>query len=60
MKKIKTDYNCGFSKLVSLTLFQNSFLLFVTLDITLAETYCLTQSCDSVSYKKFICLSQVP
>ena len=29
-KKIKTDHNCGFRKLVSLTTFQGLFLLFVT------------------------------
>ena len=37
LKKIETDYNCGFGNLVSLTVFQSSFLLFVKLDIM--ETY---------------------
>ena len=49
-----------FSKLVSLTVFQSAFLLFVTFHIMLADQNCLTQSCDFVSYKKFICWSQVP
>ena len=60
MKKIEKDCNCGFSKLASLTVFQSSFFLFVTFHIMLADQNYLTQSCDFVSYKKFICLSQVP
>ena len=35
MKKIERDYDCGFWKVVSLTVFQSSFLLVVTFDIML-------------------------
>ena len=31
MKKTETDFNCGFGKLVDLTGFQSSILLFVTM-----------------------------
>ena len=43
-KKIETDCNCGFWKLVSLTGFQISFLLFVTTDIMLANMFCLAKA----------------
>ena len=43
-KKIETDCNCGFWKLVSLTVFQSSFLLFVTTDIMLANIFCLAKA----------------
>ena len=36
LKKIETDCNCGLWKLVCLTVFQSSFLLFVTFDIMFA------------------------
>ena len=35
LKKIERDYDCGFWKVVSLTVFQSSFLLVVTFDIML-------------------------
>ena len=31
LNKIETDFNCGFGKLADLTVFQCSFLLFVTM-----------------------------
>ena len=31
-KQIETDFNCGFGKLVHLTVFQCSFFLFLTID----------------------------
>ena len=43
MKKIETDFNCGLGKLVDLTVFQSSFLLFVINDVVLE-----TRSCDFV------------
>ena len=50
-KKIEGDVNCGFCKLVSLTVFHSSFLLFVTFDIMLWKHICLIQSCDFVIHK---------
>ena len=50
LKTIKTDYIWGFWKLVSLTDFQSSFLLFVAFDIMLRESCCLISSCDVVIY----------
>ena len=45
-KKIKTDWKCGFWKLVSLTVFQSSFVLLVTFDII-----CLARSCGFVTHQ---------
>ena len=39
LKKIQTDCNCGFWKLVSLIVFQSSFLLFVAFDIAFSQTF---------------------
>ena len=49
MKKIETDFNCGFGKLVDLTVFQCSFLLFVINDDVLE-----TRSCDFVIQRYFL------
>ena len=51
LKKIDGDGNCGFCKLVSLTVFQSSFLLFVTFDTMLGKHICLIQSCDFLIHK---------
>ena len=40
LKKIDGDGNCGFCKLVSLTVFQSSFLLFVTFGTMLGKHIC--------------------
>ena len=45
LKKIKTDCNCGFWKLVNLTVFQSSLLLFATFDVLLRQHICLNRSC---------------
>ena len=44
MKKIEIDCNCCLGKVVSLTVFKSSFLLFVTFhfDIRLGRHDCLT------------------
>ena len=39
LMKIEKDCSCGFSKLVSLRVFQSSVLLFVTFNILLGSTY---------------------
>ena len=51
LKKIDGDGNCGFCKLVSLTVFQSSFFLFVTFDTMLGKHICLIQSCDFLIHK---------
>ena len=38
LKNIKKDWNCGFWKRVSLSVFQSSFLFFVTIDMILGES----------------------
>ena len=43
-KKIKTDCNFGFRKLVSLTVFQSSFLWFVAIDIMLGRQILLDKN----------------
>ena len=40
VKKIEMDCHCGCGKLVSLTVFQSSFWLFVTLDIMPGKHFC--------------------
>ena len=53
--KVKMDcndnYYCGFLKLVSLTVFQSSFLLSVTFGVMHVRHIWVTQSCDFVVYK---------
>ena len=48
LKKIETDCNCGFLKLVSLLVFQGSVLLFVTFNILLGRHTCLRKRGDFV------------
>ena len=48
LKKIKRDCNKGFWKLVSLTVFQSPFLLFVTFNIMIGRHICSKWSCDFV------------
>ena len=40
-----------FTTLISLKVFQNSFLLFITFDIVLGRHICWTRSCEFVVYK---------
>ena len=46
LKKIKTDCNSGFGKLVSLTVFQSSRSFYLTFDITLRRHICWRGSCN--------------
>ena len=50
LKKIETDCNFGFWKLVSLTVFQRSFFLSVTFDIMFGGQICLTWSALIMSF----------
>ena len=43
------DCNCGFLKLVSLTVFQSSFLLFATFDIILGRPWCEAMDLQVIS-----------
>ena len=55
LHRIETDCNCGFHKLVSLTVFQNSFVVWnVWNNYILRGHICLTQSCDFVIHKQFL------
>ena len=47
------DYNCGFWKLISISVLQSSFLLFLTFYVILGINICLTQSGDLVINKLF-------
>ena len=53
LKKIKTDCNSGSWKLISLTVFQSPFLLFVTFNIMIGRHICLKWSCDFVLWQWF-------
>ena len=55
--RIEKDCDFGFWKLVSLTRFLNSFLVFVTFDIMLRSHICLTWSCNNCHSQV---ISQVP
>ena len=46
LKKTETDISCGFGKLVDLTVFQCSILLFVTIDMM-----CLRHEAVILSFK---------
>ena len=48
LKKIETDCNCVFGKLVSLRVFQSSVLLFVTFNILLGRRIRLRRNSDFV------------
>ena len=50
---IETDYYRSFWKLVGQTVFQSSFLLFVTFDMVLGRHICWTPSCYFVIHKLF-------
>ena len=53
LMEIEKDCSCGFWKHVTLTVFQSSFLLFVTCEIILGRHICLIGSCDFVIHKMF-------
>ena len=55
LKKIKTDCNSGFGKLVSLTVFQSSLSFYLTLDITLRRHICWRGSCNFSFTSIFFC-----
>ena len=52
-KKIETDGSCAFWELVSLTVYQISFLLFVTFDIILGRHICLTHLAMILSFTSY-------
>ena len=51
LKRIETDCNCGFQKLVSLTVFLKFICCLQCLKYILGGHICLTQSCDFVIHK---------
>ena len=55
LKKIKTDCNSGFGKLVSLTVFQSSRSFYLTFDITLTRHICWRGSCNFSFTSIFFC-----
>ena len=54
---IETDYYRSFWKLVRQTVFQSSFLLFVTFDMVLGRHICWTPSCYFVIHELFFQVS---
>ena len=57
MKAIETEYYCVFWKLVSLTVFQSSFLwVFITFDLMFGKRICLT---PSSGFHKWFLLFQI-
>ena len=57
MKAIETEYDCVFWKLVSLTVFQSSFLwVFITFDLMFGKRICLT---PSSGFHKWFLLFQI-
>ena len=59
LKNIKKDWNCGFWKCVSLSVFQSSFLFFVTIDMILEGRICFSQSCDLILTSSFFANAEV-
>lgn len=54
METIEADWNYGFWKLASQTVFQSSLVLFVTFDMVIGRHVCLTRSCDFLIHKYFL------
>ena len=59
IKNIKKDWNCGFWKRVSLSVFQSSFLFFVTIDMILGRHICFSQSCDLILTSSYFTNAEV-
>ena len=58
-KNIKNDWNCGFWKRDSLSVFQSSFLFFVTIDMILGGHICFSQSCDLILTSSYFSNAEV-